>query len=262
MTRPPDRSVDLDGTVVRVYLSTPDVATSARFYRRVLGWTTAVTEDCPTGGALTALVPAGPVARITRLATGQPDRTSGWLVMLGASDLDAVLARAVRCGGEILDRPPPEGEVRSAVIRDAGGGVVGLIRGGVVADASVQRRPGAMTWADLESRDLTTSRRFYADLLGWSADEGPGGYWTFRRGGTATAGLRPVRAEVPADVPGYWLAYFAVANVEAACAAAREAGGAADPPAAVGGMRCAVIRDPFGAVFATLESPVGPGDPD
>jgi hypothetical protein len=55
----------------------------------------------------------------------------------------------------------------------------------------------------------------------------------------------------PSGTPSHWLAYFAVADVDAACAAAKSGGGAllSEPMDTTFG-RMAFLTDPDGAPFA------------
>lgn len=122
------------------------------------------------------------------------------------------------------------------------------------------RPPGTAAWVDLSTPDVEASRRFYEALLGWSAREGEGGYWLFEQGGEEVAGLMAMPAEVPAEVPSYWLAYFAVGDVDTAVARAGELGGSAlAPPMSFDDMRFAVLQDPQQAVFGVLALEGGAG---
>jgi hypothetical protein len=61
-------------------------------------------------------------------------------------------------------------------------------------------------------------------------------------------------AEVPAQIPPYWLVYFAVDDCDASAAKASGLGGATlMPPMDVEPGRFAVLSDPAGAVFAVIK---------
>ncbi|WP_426574347.1 VOC family protein [Aquihabitans sp. McL0605] len=109
---------------------------------------------------------------------------------------------------------------------------------------------GAPCWIDLFTSDPDASRAFYADLLGWTADEPNeefGGYFNFRLGEAMIAG--GMRNSEPDKVPDMWNVYLAVADAEATTAAAAAAGAPVFVPAmAVGTLgSMAVIADPGGA---------------
>jgi uncharacterized protein len=87
--------------------------------------------------------------------------------------------------------------------------------------------PGVPSWADLSSPDVEASKRFYAGLFGWQAqDAGPaeetGGYAMFTLKGRNVAGLSPVQDE---NQPPAWAVYVATDDVDATAARARDAGG-------------------------------------
>jgi predicted enzyme related to lactoylglutathione lyase len=58
----------------------------------------------------------------------------------------------------------------------------------------------------------------------------------------------------PAGTPSHWVAYFAVADVDTAVAAAEQAGGRVlTPPFDTPYGRMAPIADPFGATFMLMQ---------
>ena len=62
-------------------------------------------------------------------------------------------------------------------------------------------------------------------------------------------------AEVPPEVPGYWMVHFAVDDVDRACTRTGELGGSKLVPVmTVQNMRLAVVDDPLEAVFAVLQT--------
>jgi predicted enzyme related to lactoylglutathione lyase len=78
-------------------------------------------------------------------------------------------------------------------------------------------------------------------------------YTEWQIGEASVAGAMVMPPMVPAEVPAYWLIYFAVEDTDAAVAKATELGGSAmmpgmDTPAG----RIAVLQDPQGAVFAVI----------
>lgn len=111
---------------------------------------------------------------------------------------------------------------------------------------------GAPCWADLWTSDVEGSRRFYAELLGWEAQEPSeefGGYFMFLRGGAPVAGGMGPMGDMPAN--NTWKVYFATPDITRAVSAAEEQGakpwGAAMPIADLGTQ--AVLADPAGATF-------------
>ena len=79
--------------------------------------------------------------------------------------------------------------------------------------------------------------------------EGPP-YYQFELGGERIAGGMEMNPMVPAEVPSYWLVYFAVDDIESAFRTVIEAGGREMmPPTDFPGGRFAIVSDPQGAAF-------------
>ncbi len=124
-------------------------------------------------------------------------------------------------------------------------------------------RPGAIVWRELASRDLDAATQFYAELLGWTHHDSPGGhgiYRHFRAGDTDVAGGWKIGPEM-AGVPSHWIVYVSVDDVDAAAARAKDRGGKLhmgpmDVPH-VG--RMAHVADPQGAGFALFRDAKGDG---
>ncbi len=78
-------------------------------------------------------------------------------------------------------------------------------------------------------------------------------YTTWMLEGEQIGGMMAMPAEVPAEVPSYWLAYIGTADCDASVAAATADGatlmaGPIDIPAG----RFAVLADPVGAMFGVI----------
>jgi predicted enzyme related to lactoylglutathione lyase len=83
--------------------------------------------------------------------------------------------------------------------------------------------------------------------------EGQPPYIEFLLDGRSVAGAMEMNPMVPAQVPSYWLVYFNVDDVDAACSKAI-AGGARETlaPGDFPGGRFAILTDPQGAAFGLL----------
>jgi predicted enzyme related to lactoylglutathione lyase len=121
---------------------------------------------------------------------------------------------------------------------------------------------GAPCWVDLSTSDVDGSRRFYAELLGWEAQEpNPdfGGYFMFTREGVPVAGGYGDMEGYPAD--DAWKIYLASADADATVAATEGGGGAVlvgvSPVADMG--RQVVLADPAGAVIGAWQEDSFPG---
>jgi uncharacterized protein len=243
------------GTAAWVDLATPDPDAAARFYAGLLGWTVS-SDETPMGRYVTGSVGASPAAGMMAPApdaTGQPP---AWTVVFRVADVDNAFDLARRLGATGL-QPPLEipGGARIAVVVDPAGATVALMDAPDPAEMA-WREPGAVAWVEMQSRDVEASRRFYERLLGWEPDPELSGYRTFTLDGEQVAGLMAMPAEVPDEVPSYWLVYFSVDAVDTSIEQVRALGGSLVVPVMqVQDMRFAVVADPAGATFALLQRP-------
>lgn len=115
-------------------------------------------------------------------------------------------------------------------------------------------RAGTIGWIDMTVADAPGLRDFYRAVVGWgSNDVSMGDYVDFAMttpDGSAVAGICHARGGNE-DLPGGWLIYIVVDDVEASAARCAELGGEVllQPRGLAGGRFC-VIRDPSGATAA------------
>lgn len=117
---------------------------------------------------------------------------------------------------------------------------------------------GAFCWAGLATSSPADAEAFYAELLGWEAEElsagAAGNYRLMRRGGKDVAILYLQTAEArAAHAPPHWTSYVSVADADATATRAGELGGAAvfrEPFDVLEAGRVAAIRDPTGAILS------------
>jgi hypothetical protein len=117
--------------------------------------------------------------------------------------------------------------------------------------------PNKFFWYDVMTTDTGAARKFYGDVVGWSAQDQdsptPGmQYIVFSANGQGVAGLMPIPKDArSAGVAPMWMGYIAVDDVdEAAGRLEREGGKVHRPPTDVPGIiRFAVVADPQGAGF-------------
>lgn len=117
---------------------------------------------------------------------------------------------------------------------------------------------GKIGWIDMTVGDATTLRDFYQGVVGWKVEDTSMGdyndYTMMSPGdGDAIAGVCHARGS-NADIPGGWLIYITVADVEASVATCIDMGGkvVVEPRGLAGGRFC-VIEDPNGAVSALYQ---------
>ena len=123
---------------------------------------------------------------------------------------------------------------------------------------------GAFCWYELATTDTQAARAFYADVIGWSADDVPGMQYTLLKAGDAmVGGLMPLPDHVrAAGIPPHWIAYIAVDDVDQYTTRAQAAGATLrHGPADIQGVgRFAILTDPQHAAF-TLFKGMGEAPP-
>lgn len=119
---------------------------------------------------------------------------------------------------------------------------------------------GTIVGFDISVPDAGTIRDFYTSVIGWEAEGFDMGeyedYFMSAPGSTGpVAGICHARGQ-NASLPPVWLAYIAVADLDASIAACESLGGSVvfGPSAPAGeANRYCVIRDPAGAHLALLQ---------
>ena len=110
---------------------------------------------------------------------------------------------------------------------------------------------------ELNARGVEQVISFYQQVFGWghrASDMGEGRtYHEFLDGDESLAGAWEMSPQIPAQVPSYWLVYFAVDDVAATHDRAVTAGatsvmGATEFP----GGQFAILSDPQGGMFGLL----------
>ncbi len=167
-----------------------------------------------------------------------------WLGFIAVADVDATAAGFVERGAQRL---PSASD--SAVLRDAGGALVGLSRPGGAGAAF------APSWHVLLTADVERAKASYAALLGWSfyppvnlGELGVVHPFAWREGEPPAGVFGAVE-----DRPGAhasWAFNVTVANLDEAVAAVRSGGGLVLGPSTLpNGERVAVCDDAQGAMF-------------
>ena len=125
---------------------------------------------------------------------------------------------------------------------------------------------GRFIWYELITPDTAGAKRFYGDVVGWTAQDMPmpdgGGepYSILSADGAGVAGMmnlgEPMKA---AGMPPNWTGYVCVDDCDAAADKVKRLGGSVmRPPTDIPGIgRFAVVADPAGAVFAIMK-PIPP----
>ena len=243
------------GTPIWVDLASTDLPGARAFYGQLFGWD--AQEGPPEAGGYTMFLKDGKVVAAVGpiMSLGQP---TAWNTYIKTADADAS-AQAVRdAGGQVLLEPMQVmSEGRLAVFMDPAGAAISVWEPQRMEGAELVNAPGSFCWNELNSRNTAAAKDFYPRVFGWGVTANPmgdaGEYIEWQVDGRSVAGGMAMAPQVPAEVPSFWLTYFAVEDCDAAAAKAQELGGRVnmapmDSPAG----RFAVLGDPQGGVFAVI----------
>jgi uncharacterized protein len=244
------------GTFSWVDLQTTDQESAKSFYGALLGWDY---EDIPIGDGSTYSMAELQGKSVAAIGGVQGDEMPPhWNCYVTVESADAAADRASELGATVV---APAFDVfdagRMAVFQDPQGAFLSVWEPRENIGAGVVNVPGALAWNDLITPDVEGSIAFYSELFGWEIEEiAPGEYWSIANRGNRNGGVMPMP---PGSHPA-WNLYFAVDDVDATVARARERGGdtVMGPMDVPNGGRFAVLRDPQNAVFSVLSGALDP----
>jgi predicted enzyme related to lactoylglutathione lyase len=251
----PEKTEYAPGTPSWVDLATPDVDRAGTFYATLFGWTAEPVPMPDAGGYVMFTLNGKYVAAMSPIEHGE--RPPAWTTYVSTDDADKTAELAQTAGGSVL-MPPMDvfDSGRMAVLADPTGAAFAVWQPNQHPGAGLVDDPGTFTWTELSSRDTAAAARFYPEVFGWTAETSDGGgmqYTEFKLGDSSVAGMMEMNPMVPAEVPSYWMPYFAVVDVDKSAGEATALGAEALlPPSDFPGGRFAVIRDPQGATFGLL----------
>jgi uncharacterized protein len=236
-------------------LGTPDQDAAAEFYGALFGWSVVEDENSEqTGGYRVATLREKAIGGVMKLMEeGQPP---AWSTYIAVADADATVAKARDAGGTVVFEPMSVLDYgRMAFLADPTGAMIGIWQPGKNKGAGLFNEPGAFSWAELNTPDVDTAKAFYGEVFGWSFEEKEserGAYTIISLDGEGVGGMTD---RVPAGAPAHWLVYFAVEDLDATLETGRDRGGEvlAGPFDVAEVGRIAVVKDPWGAVFAVIQ---------
>ena len=258
-------------------LESPDPAESARFYTGLFGWQT--DDRTPTGGPGTYSVATIDGRDVAAIRSAGPGSTNppAWNTSIGVDDADSAVIRVRDAGGTVVSEPTTIGDLgREVACIDPSGARFRLWEPGSLKGAASVNAPGTWNFSELKTGDAAGASRFYGAVFGWQVDEVQMGAYSgtmVRLPGYADfleqfdPGIRKRHADFGAP-PGFsecvawilpledgesphWNVAFAVADVDALAATARELGGTiVVEPFDVAPVRTTVLTDPHGARFS------------
>jgi predicted enzyme related to lactoylglutathione lyase len=252
-----ERTSYAPGTPCWADLGTPDIDAAAQFYGGLFGWTAEEGENAEqTGGYRQAMLRGKPVAGMMPLMQeGQPP---AWSTYISVEDADATTAKVREAGGTVMAEPMDVLDLgRMAIFADPTGAAIGIWQPGTFVGAEIVNESNAIVWNELNTRDTAAAKDFYGAAFGWSYEEREfetGNYVSLKLGEDAVGGMIDITGRVPDEVPNHWLVYFAVDDTDATLEKAKGSGGdvvfGPEDLSEVG--RIAILKDPFGAVFALI----------
>ena len=243
------------GTISWFDLMTPDADRARAFYQGLFGWTYQI-GPAETGHYTICQVRGLPAAGLGPLPPGACF-PSAWNIYFAVAEIDPVAARIKAERGQVAMGPMDVMEEgRLAFCMDPTGAAVGLWQPKRHVGAQIVDEPGAMAWAELLTRDPVAASAFYTRVFGLEARklDAPGlDYTTLHLGAKTVGGIMQMGDHYPAATPPHWMAYFAVADTDAAVHRATDLGGRVIAPAFDSPHgRIAVLGDSTGAVFSVI----------
>jgi uncharacterized protein len=253
-----ERTSYVPGTPSWVDHGSPDLGASIEFYGALFGWDVPESENAEqTGGYRQAMKDGKPAGGMMPLMQeGQPP---AWTTYVSVEDAEATAAAVKEAGGAVIAEPMEVLDLGTmAIFADPTGAVFGVWQPNTFHGAGLVNEPGALSWNELNTRDLDTAKTFYGAVFGWTfedmAFEGVGSYTTVNVGENGVAGILDMAERgVPEEIPAHWQVYFAVEDTEATIEQAKQRGGRVMvEPMEVPAGRFAILTDPHGASFAVI----------
>jgi hypothetical protein len=251
-------SSTLLGRPVWYELMTTDTAAAEKFYKNVVGWTSAPFEESPL--PYTVFKRRGDVSIAGLMKTPEGMHFPPfWAMYIAVPNFDEAIAHIRRLGGSelspIIDVPKVG---RMQMMKDPQGAAFYIIQPG-----SSEERPegapevGEGSWHELMTTDAVAAMKFYTEVFGWQPSEtmdmGPemGKYYMFNRPHGMIGGMMNKPKEL-AHVPPYWGIYFLVPDINAAVERVKANGGQIlnGPMEVPGGDQVLNAMDPQGAAFS------------
>lgn len=252
----PERASYPPGTPSWVDLASPDLDASALFYGGLFGWEAVETGPLEETGGYRMFMHDG--RHVAGLGPLQSDEGPPfWTTYVSVQDADAAVRRISEAGGRTLMEPLDVLRAgRMAVLADPAGAAFAVWQPAEHEGAAVVDEPGAPAWNELVTRDVDGSRRFYREAFGWVGEPQPLAHttytvWTLR--GERVGGMLEMDDQWPAEVPPFWMVYFAVKDADAAAELTEDLGGRVSvAPMDLPVGRFAMLHGPHGEVFSVI----------
>ncbi|MFE7775815.1 VOC family protein [Streptomyces sp. NPDC057445] len=255
----------------------PDLEAGKRFYGELFGWTYGRDEKTERdtvekrGRSTEAFLDGKLVASLAPKRDGRMPTT--WGVSFATDDAARTAARIREAGGQVITAPMPLGGLgTTALAADPGGAVFGLWQKGERSGFEIQGTPGSFCWTEVYTREKEAVDRFYEEVFGFQGTPLPDeaiDYLMWSPAGTepgedtAIGGRSVITDAFPAEMPGHFLVYFAVADCDRTAETVAGLGGRVTThPFDIPYGRMAVLTDNQGASFAVLAEPGRSREPE
>lgn len=252
----PQRDGYVHGTPGWIDIGSSDLDRTHAFYGSLFGWERQDAGPVEVTGGYGYFLKDGKM--VAGYGPAQDPSGGVWWTTYVIVDSAAEVAERITANGGSVIVSPVEvpGAGHFCIAADPGGGAFGLWQMGGHRGAQLVNEAGAMSWNELNTRDLDRSVAFYEAVFGWHEKNGPGSdYREFEVGGEVVAGATVMQSMVPEEVPPYWNAYFGSSDVDRDAGRMPELGGQVlAPPFDIEGVgRIAVLMGPLGETFSLYQ---------
>jgi len=239
-------------------LITTDMNAAEKFYRTVVGWTSAPSEVSPQPYTMFKRSGDVPAAGLLNKPDGM-NFPPFWAMYVGVNNLEDAAGHIKKLGGRelspVIDIPTIG---RMQMMTDPQGAAFYIYEPDPNAPQLPEGAPqaGEGSWHELMTTDAPAALKFYTELFGWTPGEtmdmGPmGKYYMFNRPHGMIGGMMNKPPEM-AHVPPNWQIYFLVPDIDAAAERIKANGGQIlnGPMEVPGGDQVLNAMDPQGAAFS------------
>ena len=254
----PTASSTLLGRPVWYELMTSDPNAAEKFYKAVVGWTSAPFGDSPQPYTLFKRSGDKGVAGLMKIPEGM-HFPPFWAMYIAVPNFEQALSHIKKLGGTelgpVIDIPNIG---RMQMVKDPQGAAFYIMQ-----PASTEETPegpaeiGQGSWHELMTSDPVAAMKFYSEVFGWQQSEvmdmGPemGKYYMFNRPHGMIGGMMTKPPQLT-NVPNNWGIYFLVPEINAAAERVKANGGQVinGPMEVPGGTWVLNALDPQGAAFS------------
>ena len=251
------------GGILSADIAVPDHEREQRFYARVL-----TTGAAPFWREDLLNSQGTPIIGLGKRTPEYAHLPLQWMPHIQVADVAASVERALAHGGqELVHGKDDAGASQYAVLLDPNGaafGIIPVVPEGALPPAGENESVavGSIGWVDLTVSDAAATRDFYAQVVGWSAQDEEmkdasevyADYNMIAGDGAPGAGICHARG-VNAALPPTWMIYPPVGDLAESLRRVNEDGGrvVAQTAGADGALSFALIEDPLGVALGLLQ---------